>query len=449
MNSIVAAIMTRAALILAVTISSQLMLAVGMFAMLLPQRSHVVTRAVVSCAAILLVSFLLYRNSLVLSVFSTRAASFVAEALDFVAMLALIVAALVFCYKVSIWTALFCATAGYIIQNLASCVTYSAFLVFEGTGTNMSSPLFIPLNLLGVALVYPVCSWFFVRPIRRNGLVEIENKQILLVLAMVVLIAIVFDMENKHLFEAGIPIQLVMVLRAVHDVICVFALVLEFEMLYSRQLESDVATLERMDADQESHYNLMRESVEAVNARMETLRRRVRAAAREGGADAAKLEELASETRMSELRLKTGNDALDALLFVKGLVCEREGVTLSCIADGSALAFMDPVDIYSLVGNALDNSLEAVRKVADPEKRAIGLVARRTGGMLTLNVTNYFDGNVTMVDGLPQTTAADPTGHGLGSRSMRDVAEKYGGSVTFSSDGDVFHVNVLVPIPEG
>lgn len=78
------------------------MLAVGMFAMLLPQRSHVVTRAVVSCAAILLVSFLLYRNSLVLSVFSTRAASFVAEALDFVAMLALIVAALVFCYKVSI-----------------------------------------------------------------------------------------------------------------------------------------------------------------------------------------------------------------------------------------------------------------------------------------------------------------------------------------------------------
>ncbi|WP_443742068.1 ATP-binding protein, partial [Tractidigestivibacter sp.] len=124
-------------------------------------------------------------------------------------------------------------------------------------------------------------------------------------------------------------------------------------------------------------------------------------------------------------------------------------ITLSCIADGSALAFMDPVDIYSLVGNALDNSLDAVRKVDDPEKRAIGLVARRTGGMLTLNVTNYFDGTVTMVDGLPKTTAADPTGHGLGTRSMRDVAEKYGGTVTFSSDGDVFHVNVLVPIPEG
>ena len=448
MSTTIAAIMTHAALILATTISTQLVVAVGMFAALLPPRSHVVPRAVASLAVLVLVSFALYRNSLMVSVFSPRATSFVAEALDFVAMLVLIVAALVFCYRVSIWTALFCATAGYIIQNLASCVTYSAFLLAEGGGTNMSSPLFLPLNLLGMAVVYPVCYWLFVRPIRKNALVEIENKKILLVLALVVLIAIVFDMENKHLLDAGIPVPFGLVLRAVHAVICVFSLVLEFEMLYSRQLESDVATLERIDADQQAHYTLMRESVEAVNARMEVLRQHVRAAASEGGASTAKLKELASETRMSELRLKTGNDALDALLFVKGLVCEREGITLSCIADGSALAFMDPVDIYSLVGNALDNSLDAVRKVDDPEKRAIGLVARRTGGMLTLNVTNYFNGTVTMVDGLPKTTAADPTGHGLGTRSMRDVAEKYDGTVTFSSDGDVFHVNALIPIPE-
>ena len=448
MSATVAAIMTRAAVILGVTISSQLVVAIAMFATLLPRRRLLAARAVASCVALTLVSIALYRNSLIISVFSTRAVSFAAEALDFVAMLALMVAGLVFCYQVSIWTALFCATAGYLIQNLASCVTYSAFLLAEGTGTNMSSGLFLPLNLVGMAAVYPVCYWFFVRPIRKNGLVEIENKKILLVLALVVLIAIVFDMENKHLLAAGIPVPCVMVLRAVHDVICVFSLVLEFEMLYSRRLESDVASLERMDADQEAHYNLMRESVEAVNARMAALRSRVRAAAREGGADAEKLKELASETRMAELKLKTGNDALDALLFVKGLVCEREGVTLSCIADGSALDFMDPVDIYSLVGNALDNSLDAVRKVADPEKRAIGLVARRSGDMLTLNVTNYYVGNVTMVDGLPQTTAADPTGHGLGSRSMRDVAEKYGGTVTFSSDRDLFHVNVLIPIPE-
>jgi hypothetical protein len=448
MSTVIAAVMTHAALVLATTISAQLVVAVGMFAVLLPRRDHVVPRAIASFAVLVLVSLALYRNSLMVSVFSPRAVSFVAEALDFVAMLVLIVGALVFCYRVSIWTALFCATAGYVIQNLASCFTYSAFLVVEGAGTNMSSPLFLPLNLLGMAVVYPVCYCLFVSPIRKNGLVEIENKKILLVLALVVLIAIVFDMENKYLLNAGIPVPFVMVLRAVHDVICVFSLVLEFEMLYSRQLESDVAALERMDADQQAHYTLMRESVEAVNARMEVLRQHVRAAAREGGASTAKLKELASETRMAELRLETNNDALDALLFVKGLACEREGITLSCIADGSALAFMDPVDIYSLVGNALDNSLDAVRKVDNPEKRAIGLVARRMGGMLTLNVTNYFDGTVTMVDGLPKTTAADPTGHGLGTRSMRNVAEKYDGTVTFSSDGDVFHVNALIPIPE-
>lgn len=177
MSTTIAAIMTHAALILATTISTQLVVAVGMFAALLPPRSHVVPRAVASLAVLVLVSFALYRNSLMVSVFSPRATSFVAEALDFVAMLVLIVAALVFCYRVSIWTALFCATAGYIIQNLASCVTYSAFLLAEGGGTNMSSPLFLPLNLLGMAVVYPVCYWLFVRPIRKNGLVEIETRR--------------------------------------------------------------------------------------------------------------------------------------------------------------------------------------------------------------------------------------------------------------------------------
>ena len=118
MSATIIAVMTRAALVLAVTISAQLAIAVGLFTTILPPRSHVVARAVASYAALALVSFALYRNSLIVSVFSPRLVSFLAEALDFVAMLAVMVAALAFCFEVSIWTALFCATAGYIIQNL-------------------------------------------------------------------------------------------------------------------------------------------------------------------------------------------------------------------------------------------------------------------------------------------------------------------------------------------
>lgn len=57
----------------------------------------------------------------------------------------------------------------------------------------------------------------------------------------------------------------------------------------------------------------------------------------------------------------TGNDALDAILSEKGLACEQGGIAFRCMADGAAVGFMAPTDIYSLFGNALDNAIEASR----------------------------------------------------------------------------------------
>ena len=67
--------------------------------------------------------------------------------------------------------------------------------------------------------------------------------------------------------------------------------------------------------------------------------------------------------------------------------------------------------------------------------------------MVSLSVDNYFDGSVDFVDGLPVTTHPDRANHGYGTRSIRAIAERYGGSATFSADGDVFHLDVLVPVP--
>ena len=52
----------------------------------------------------------------------------------------------------------------------------------------------------------------------------------------------------------------------------------------------------------------------------------------------------------------------------KSLICENSGIHINCVADGSLLAFMNPVDLYTLFGNALDNAIEAVRKLESKEK---------------------------------------------------------------------------------
>lgn len=83
------------------------------------------------------------------------------------------------------------------------------------------------------------------------------------------------------------------------------------------------------------------------------------------------------EIRSYEAQNKTGNEVLDTILTSKSLYCQQHGITLTCVADGAALDFMDTMDLCSLFGNALDNAIESVEKLPDSEQRLIHLVVTR------------------------------------------------------------------------
>ena len=51
--------------------------------------------------------------------------------------------------------------------------------------------------------------------------------------------------------------------------------------------------------------------------------------------------------------------------------------SVTVIADGSALNFMRPAELYALFGNALDNAIEAARGIEDRSRRSISLVVNR------------------------------------------------------------------------
>ena len=68
----------------------------------------------------------------------------------------------------------------------------------------------------------------------------------------------------------------------------------------------------------------------------------------------------------------------------------------------------------------------------------------------SIHVENYFDGQVSFGgEGLPQTRKADEANHGFGVRSMQMIAEGLGGSLACKVQGDVFHLDALLPVPVG
>ena len=245
------------------------------------------------------------------------------------------------------------------------------------------------------------------------------------------------------------PLASTSTLTAVYLLICVYIMYSAFEIVYNRRLQLNMAAIERLRATEARQYQMSRENIEAINIKCHDLKHQIRALASGGASvDGRVLDEISREVGVYDSVVKSGNDALDTILTEKCLYCEKHGITLSCIADGRALDFVEPTDLYSFFGNALDNAIEAVERLDDPERRSIGLVVRRTGDMVSVHVENYFDGQVSFGgEGLPRTRKGDEANHGFGTRSMRLIVEAAGGSLTCRAEGDVFCLDALIPIP--
>ena len=348
-------------------------------------------------------------------------------------------------WRVSPWQALFCCTAGYIAQNLISGTSNLIDTLVCAAGRPelpWSSTL-----LMGCLLVYPLYLWLFVRLVRRHSLADISEPQIILVALAVVATVIGLDVVVKSLGASTLGLEAYLMARLAHGVLCGFTLFSEQKILAARQLATEREVERRMAAERERQYQLSRKNIDAINVKCHDIKHQIRSLA-DGGrvADGRALEDLAAEIAIYDTTVKTGNPALDVILTEKGLVCSGEKITLAVIADGRALECLEPQEIYSLFGNALDNAIEAVRGIGEPERRLVSLNVRRSGTMCVINVENSCDVAPAFRDGLPVTTKADAGSHGFGTRSMRGIVERHGGVLSFGCEDGVFHVDALLPM---
>ena len=117
-------------------------------------------------------------------------------------------------------------------------------------------------------------------------------------------------------------------------------------------------------------------------------------------------------------------------------------IKLSYMVNPKALEFMDSVDVYSLIGNIIDNSIEAVMRLDEKNKRVITLNISDKNGIVTLSSNNYYSGSLEMRDGLPVTVKSDKTSHGFGMRSIKSIVEKYKGDMNISAEDNIFILTI-------
>ncbi len=164
------------------------------------------------------------------------------------------------------------------------------------------------------------------------------------------------------------------------------------------------------------------------------------------------LEELSRTMDRLEFRFKTGNTVVDTLLNMKYHEITGTVPDLRMDVDGLQFPeklFIQSYDIGIVLGNAVDNAMDACRKLKakEPGEEAfIRISSFQKRELFFLKVENSFDGRVVRRprNELPVTDKADRENHGIGLINIRSTAEKYQGTMDFKVNGRVFILSVMM-----
>lgn len=232
---------------------------------------------------------------------------------------------------------------------------------------------------------------------------------------------------------------------------CVVILYLQNEIFKREYMKDEINMMKLLLKKEQEQYRMTRENIALLNQKCHDMKHQIQAIRAAGKEQQEEyLSGLEETVNLYEAIVKTGNEVLDTILTDKSLYCKDRQIKVSCVVDGSQLHFIKSIDLYSLLGNALDNAIEAVEKFQMIEKRQIDVLIYRQQKFLVLNIINPVKvGPVYEEEGeLPVTTKKDKNYHGFGLRSMKYILEKYDGHLNVMVEDDCFDLKMLIPIPE-
>lgn len=239
------------------------------------------------------------------------------------------------------------------------------------------------------------------------------------------------------------------IFRMVFDMLCVAVIYMQCGLEHSRAVELELFTVQQLWKHQQSQYEHSRENIELINRKCHDMKYQIRALrSMESSAERdEQIKDMERSIMIYDSAVKTGDPVLDTVLTEKSLFCESHGITLTCMADGDGLRFMRRTDLYTILGNALDNAIENVLNYPEREKRVIQVSVLPKGELHVIRIRNYCEAEPIFENGLPVSTKEDNGYHGFGLKSIRMIAEQYNGSVTCSWEEGSFLLQILLSSP--
>jgi len=255
----------------------------------------------------------------------------------------------------------------------------------------------------------------------------------------------VMGMHIQNYRSAG-PMVLLLCASALMIIANIFAF-----HLYEKQLENEYADMRLSFAEKQiklqmEHYSELSEQQLAIRKLSHDMRNSlagILGMLEHGNYDAAadRLKKLSGAAEQNTRLFDTGYPAIDALLASKLQATQEKHIPMETYIALPPQMQIDALDLCILLGNALDNAIEASEKIAEEAKRGIRLHISSSDKYLSIRLENGTAEAAS--DGNSITSKADLHTHGFGLESIRTIAARYDGSVKVAHADSVFCLTVL------
>lgn len=155
------------------------------------------------------------------------------------------------------------------------------------------------------------------------------------------------------------------------------------------------------------------------------------------------LQEAVKDIENTHNRINTGNLVIDAFVSNHQSLAEQENIEFfTDIQINNENVVIADYDFSIILGNLLDNSLNACRKILSPAPRQIAVEIFTTNMELVVHISNTIPAPKTR-----ESEGSQHLAHGFGMKNIEVIVAKYLGTYTHYLEDERYHSIVAIPCP--
>lgn len=160
------------------------------------------------------------------------------------------------------------------------------------------------------------------------------------------------------------------------------------------------------------------------------------------------LDNLEKDLDSIDIAIRTGNVGLDAILSSKVSIARKNSIEVNCTAKVPGELKITDVHLCAIVGNLMDNAIEACEKIPlgrnDLATRFIRIYIGLFKNQLYISISNST--NVRKRQRINELVTSKIGEHGFGLRRIDKLVDKYDGYVNRKNEPGVFATEVMLPL---